>query len=621
MEPDEGRNVDQAAPPANAESHIVEGHRSNRRAGSGPVADASPYLGLASYGRANAEWFFGRDRVLAELIKRLDQGGGPVVVVAPSGAGKTSLLQAGLIPKLEHGTLPGSRHWPLLRITPGNRPIFSLANAIAALTGTPVDQVLRQLEDPDRFVETMRGFLRQQGEGTRMVVIVDQLEELFTMSTDRQESRKFVDLISRLANRGPVWQDPVALVVYGLRADFYAQSAEFPQLRAALQDNQLFLGPMASSELREAIELPAQRAGLKVEPGLVELLLRDLGVTTVNRTSDEYAAGALPLLAYALRVTWERRHSDTLTVQGYQDGGSIASAVATSAEAVFASFNAEEQHAARTLFLRLVRIGDGTEDTRQRVPRDELVGDGADRRTAMTVVLEAYTQHRLITQGWDSVEITHEALIRAWPRLRHWIDADRAGNLIRQQLYEAAALWARAGRDPSALYWGTRLQAAREWVSSQPDRDGLGPIVTAFLTMSIRDAVRRRTLRLTAPSLLALSVMALLLVAVMPMDSNVSVPVWWWKLALGVLLALIAAMAAVATAATSTNQIIGRCWRAVTRAFGLVAPKPVPSPSCDQLERAALHDLSGAYRDVMTELDEILELRATAAADQAGGVR
>jgi hypothetical protein len=189
----------------------------------------------------DAEWFFGRDRLIAELTSRLDQrlrrGGGPLVVVAPSGAGKSSLLQAGLIPKLEQGALPGSHHWPGLRMTPTDRPVTALAEAIAVVTGEPTDEVAQQItHDPDRCIESLRAALRgRQGEatsaGVRLVLIVDQLEELFTMCSDERERHRFLHLISRLTDPGRAGQDPVALAVYGLRADFYTHCAGYPCTR------------------------------------------------------------------------------------------------------------------------------------------------------------------------------------------------------------------------------------------------------------------------------------------------------------------------------------------------------------------------------------------------------
>ena len=489
-----------------------------RRVDSATVAEACPYpTDMAAFRPEDSEWFFGRDRLVAELTNRLDQrlreGGGPLVVVAPSGAGKSSLLQAGLIPKLEQGALPGSQHWPGLRITPTDRPVTALAEAIAVVIGAPPAEVAGQItDDPERCIESLRVVLQGRGSAApwasaRLVLVVDQLEELFTMCNDERERHRFLDLISLLSARGRAGQDPVALVVYGLRADFYARCADYPQLRSSVQDGQVLIGPMSSTELRQAILHPAERAGLRVDAGLVDLLLSDLGAPAddaADSATGRYEAGRLPLLAHALRATWLQRHGHTMTVDGYRLTGRVQHAVSTTAEGAYTALNPAQQLAARALFLRLVKIGDGTEDTRRRVLRAELLGADSDQQI-MQAVVDVFTRDRLLTQGRDTVEITHEALLRAWPRLRSWIDEDRAGNLVRQQLTEAATAWENENRDTDALYRGARLEAAREQAQPRPDHDDLSPVAREFLDASMghqRRGARRRRLRLTALSVL-----------------------------------------------------------------------------------------------------------------------
>ncbi|HSZ30685.1 MAG TPA: WD40 repeat domain-containing protein, partial [Pseudonocardiaceae bacterium] len=472
-----------------------------------------PYPGLASFERTQARWFFGRDQLTAKLITRLDarlRTGGVQVVVAPSGAGKSSLLRAGLLPKLEDGALPGSRRWPTIVFTPTAHPLAALATQIAALTGADPATLTGQLAaDSRRCVEVLRGHLGHQDGETHVVVIVDQFEELFTLCADERQRRTFIDSLTQLASpRSGTDADahPLGLVVVAVRADFYAPCANDPDLRAALEDNPLVVGPMSDTELREAILYPAREVGLDVEPGLVELLLRDLAGTADTSGVTSYEAGRLPLLAHALRATWQQRHGHTLTVEGYRSTGGIHDAVATTAESVFTGLDPAGQHAARTLFLRLIKIGDGTEDTRRRVAHTDLLR-GLDPGSALLVV-DAFTQGRLLTQDQDTTEITHEALLRAWPRLRQWIDTDRAGNLIRQELEEATALWTRDHRDTAALYRGSRLDAARAWATSTSREADLSPTAFEFLTASTHQ--ERRATRLRRAALVVLSVLALL---------------------------------------------------------------------------------------------------------------
>ncbi|MGH3887531.1 MAG: NACHT and WD repeat domain-containing protein, partial [Pseudonocardiaceae bacterium] len=466
-----------------------------RRVEPGADVRECPYPGLASFGRELARWFFGRDQMTAELTARLDarlRTGGVQVVVAPSGAGKSSLLHAGLLAQLDSGALPGSSRWPRMAFTPTAHPLTALVTQIASLTGA--DQATAQ-----RCGELLRNHLDREEPGARVVVVVDQFEELFTLCPDDQQRRTFIELLSQLASP----PHPVGLVVVGVRADFYATCANYPHLRTALQDNPLVVGPMSDTELRAAIRYPAHDVGLDVEEGLVELLLRDLGDTAGGTTS--YEAGRLPLLAHALRATWQQRHGHTLTVDGYRSTGGIHRAVAITAEGVFTGLDPAGQHAVRTLFLRLIKIGDGTEDTRRRIARTDLLR-GLDSGSALPV-LDAFTRGRLLTQDQNTVEITHEALVRAWPRLRQWIDTDRAGNLIRQELEEATAGWDRDGRDAAGLYRGSRLEVARTWATSKSNEGDLSPAASEFLAASTQQ--EHRAVRIRRAVLVILSVLVL----------------------------------------------------------------------------------------------------------------
>jgi WD40 repeat protein len=479
--------------------HYQDGVRGVRRAESSAGPEDCPYPGMAYFEREHARWFFGRDQLTAKLISRLDErlrGGGIQVVVAPSGAGKSSLFNAGLLPKLEQSALPGSGRWPTLLFTPTGDPLGALAEQLAALTGADPTLLASELaDDHTRCAQVLSDHLAERHRGDRVVLVVDQFEELFSLCDDRGLHNAFVralvDLASRRTGTGAE-RSPLGLVVIGVRADFYAACANDPELRGALEDSPVVVGPMSETELREAILYPARDVGLELEPGLVELLLTDLGITPTkdgDRGSDRYEAGRLALLAHALRATWQQRDGHILTVAGYRDTGGIAHAVATTADRIFSGLAPAGQDLAPTLFLRLTKIGDGTEDTRRRVSRVELL-DGLSPDIAQPVV-DAFTRGRLLTQDQDTVQITHEALLRAWPRLRQWIDGDRAGNLTRQEVEEAAAGWDRDGRDTSGLYRGTRLVVAQARTTSHRVRPNLSPVASEFLTASA--AHERRT--------------------------------------------------------------------------------------------------------------------------------
>ncbi|MGH3872371.1 MAG: hypothetical protein ACRDSR_12805 [Pseudonocardiaceae bacterium] len=487
-----------------------DGIHSARPAG---LARECPYPGLAAFGREQAHWFFGREQLTSELITRLDgrlRTGGLQLVVAPSGAGKSSLLHAGLLAQLGDGALPGSARWPTVVFTPTAQPVQALATQIGTVTGADPAALAEQLVADSRQAGSVpHSRIRGADSDTRLVMVVDQFEELFTLCTDDRQRRTFIDVLTRLAAPPSAAEpdpNPAGLVVVGVRADFCAACLNYAPLRAALQDRPLMVGSMSDAELRAAVRYPAQNTGLSIEPGLVDLLLRDLGDTAAgDGESTSSMAGRLPLLAHALQATWQQGNGQALTVAGYRETGGIQRAVATTAERVFADLNAHSQAVAQTLFLRLIRIGDGTEDTRRRMPRTDLLRS-LDPASTLPV-LDAFTQHRLLTQDRDTVEITHEALVRAWPRLHQWIDTDRAGNLTRQQLEDAAAVWEREGKDNAGLYRGHRLEAAHSCVASRAPEGGLSPVVTAFLAASTHQEHRSARLRRTV--LIVLSVLAL----------------------------------------------------------------------------------------------------------------
>jgi hypothetical protein len=482
--------------------HSEDGVRRARKVVAGARSGECPYPGLFSFTREEAAWFFGRDQLTADLVGLLDERlrtGGLQVVVAPSGAGKSSLIHAGLLARLDEGALPGSSAWLTLTLTPTADPMAALAAAVAELTGAAPRTCA---PDPQVLLDSVGDRIDGEKSAVRVVVVVDQFEELFTLCADEQTRRTFIELLHDLA-------EARVLVVLGVRVDFYAACADHPRLRKALQDRPLVVGPMVEDELREAVLFPAQSVGLDVEDGLIELLLRDLADTEGGASAPgtaRYEAGRLPLLAHALRSTWQQRHGHILSVDGYLATGGIHRAVAKTAEEVFSGLDEVGRRVARTLFLRLVKIGDGGSDTRRRVARAELLR-GLDIDVASPVV-DAFTQKRLLTRDQDTVEITHEALLRAWPQLTKWIGEDRAGHLIRQNLDDDAADWDRNHRDPSTLYRGSRLEAARAWAAATPNHADLSPTASAFLAASTHQS--HRAARVRRAVIVVLSVLALL---------------------------------------------------------------------------------------------------------------
>ncbi|XVQ14225.1 helix-turn-helix domain-containing protein [Spirillospora sp. CA-255316] len=490
-----------------------------------------PYPGLASFGKGDAAWFFGRERATAALVERAAEHlragsqGGPVIVVGPSGAGKSSLLHAGLLPALARGALPvpGAEAWPALCLTPTSQPAGELVQGLSRVTGLDLTAVERAwAAGPDALASLVQdaagspGGLPRRTPGARrsparsgLVLVVDQFEEVFTLCGSEQERHGFVRALDALSRPVPGTRNRI-LVVLGVRADFYGQCLSHPELVAALRDGQFLLGPMTVDELREAVAGPAQAAGLELESGLLELLLSELGAG--GEAAPGPSAGTLPLLAHALLTTWQQRDHGRLTVAGYRSTGGITGAVASSAERVYAGLGPDGQAVARQLLLGLVRVGEADQDTRRRVRHARLLSLLPERETA-TTVLHAFAGARLLTMDAECVEITHEALLYAWPRLRGWIDADRVGLRNRQRLAEAAEAWEASGRDTALLYRGTQLAVSVDWLNGRlfspqaPER--------RFLEAGVRHerdeaAARRRRTRRLRQLVALLSVLVLL---------------------------------------------------------------------------------------------------------------
>ncbi|MCG0063878.1 WD40 repeat domain-containing protein [Streptomyces tricolor] len=593
---------DRPAPPA----------EENRRppAQAPPVAGGvCPYRGLAPYRREDARWFFGRERSTKALVAQLraaERSGGLVMLVGASGAGKSSLLNAGLVPAIRSGALntgtgrngpggdgpgqpasaaqpasatqptsaapspagippaspspapqpaetaqspasptpaappatqespeaPGSPPPssppsspatdppdPVLQLVPGADPLGELVRRIPELAAVAHDARRAEREasanpalpgsDAPRLARAARAAVaawagRVTDPDVRPVVIVDQFEEAFTLCADEADRRTFIQLLHAACTppAGAAGPAPVQ-VVLGIRADFYEQCLGYPELADALQHRHMVLGPLTSSELREAVTGPAKAVGLELEPGLAELIVREVSADGPRGAHD---AGVLPLLSHALLATWQRRKAGRLTLAGYRAAGGIQGAVAATAERAWSGLDPAARTAARLLLLRLVRLGEDTQATRRRGTRRQLAQESADPGKTEES-LEALVRARLVTLDADTVEITHEALLTAWPRLRHWIDEGRGDHLLRQRLEEDGRAWEDSGRDSSLLYRGSRLEQARSWARSAGDTY-LTRSAVEFLAASVR--LRKRTVWLSRAAVAALVVLAVL---------------------------------------------------------------------------------------------------------------
>lgn len=425
-----------------------------------PATAQPPWKGLAGYGVDDAAWFCGREALTDRLVAAVKAAPRlPVLLVGASGSGKSSLLHAGLAARLAaEGAL-------VLTRTPGSLPAQAVQDLARAAT------------DPDGDPRTL--------------VVLDQLEELWTSGAPEQEWRLAVDRLVALAGR------PGVTVVGALRADFYARALASEPLAEALQDHQVLVGPMTRTELVRAVTGPAARAQVAVEPGFVDVLLRDVGLGR-HGADGAHDPGALPLLSFALLQTWQR-HPEGLTVAGYLEAGGLAGAISAEAERVHDGLGEHERELARRLFTRLVAVSDDAPDARRRLTHGDVdaldAADDPGRGAGVADVVEAFVAARLLTAGETHVEITHEALIDAWPRLRGWLDADRSGLVLQRGLTDDAAAWERSGRDDERLARGARLEALREWASGAATPPSLTRAEQEFLDASALRAAQERVRR------------------------------------------------------------------------------------------------------------------------------
>jgi DNA-binding SARP family transcriptional activator/WD40 repeat protein len=487
-------------------AHGVLARRERRKALSPPPSERDtdatdavvcPYKGLAPFGVSDAAYFCGRERLVAELVARLavDRFVG---IVGASGSGKSSLVAAGLLPALASGALPGSERWLSTVIRPGAHPVHELANAFARLVDEPVSSVRERLDSEPRELEELAHRVPQSQPvgGERLVLAVDQFEEVFTACSDTAERDRFITALVA----GPAPADSPLAVTVIIRADYYGACAEHPELARLLEQSQLLVAAMTDTNLRQAVQEPARRVGLTVEDGLAEAICADAAGEP----------GALALVSTALLETWVRRSGNTLTLAGYAQAGGVRGAVAQLAEGVYDSLDPADKPVLRRILLRLADPEGATDDVRRRAPGGEIASDPAERR-----VLAELINCRLVTATEDSVEVAHEALLREWPRLRAWLEEDRDGRRLHRRLADAATAWHAEGRDDAGLYRGVRLQTARDWAFAHPG--DANRLEQQFLTASTAAQERRlHSARRTARRLrgLAVGLAALLAVAV-----------------------------------------------------------------------------------------------------------
>jgi WD40 repeat protein/transcriptional regulator with XRE-family HTH domain len=476
-----------------------------------PASGVAPFKGLQHFDEADFDLFFGREALTTHLLERvratLAAAEGPrfLAIIGASGSGKSSIARAGLIPGLRWR--PEFARARIQVFTPTARPLQALAEALTLEAGSVgstaslMDDLARdtrclhlyahRLTHIGRSPNHRAGLSETSGPPDSLLLLVDQFEELFTLCHDEGERRAFVD------NLVTAVFEPRGVVFVGLtlRADFYAHCAPYAALRRVLASQQEYIGAMTAEGLRCAIEEPARRGGWELEPGLVDLLLKDVGADSLRGPEP----GALPLLSHALLETWRRRRGRTLTISGYLSSGGVRGAIAETAEAIFQDeLDTTQRAIARNIFVRLTELGesDSMADTRRRVSYDELIPKPEDA-PSVRQVLTRLADARLITTEAGEAEVAHEALIREWPTLRSWLTENREGLRLQRQLTEAAQEWRGMDRAPDVLYRGARLAQAREWAATHTDEMNVleSEFLIAGVEASEREAAEREAQR------------------------------------------------------------------------------------------------------------------------------
>lgn len=444
----------------------------------------NPYKGLRPFEEADAPDFVGREDVVSGLVGRLSEdeaGSNLLIVVGASGSGKSSVVNAGLIPAIRAGAVPGSERWLVAAMMPGQRPFEELERSLLSVA----------INDPVSLGELLGSAAglgtaidRALPPAASLLLVVDQFEEIFTLA-DAATRTRFIDVITEIAAET---RSRIHLVLT-LRADFYDRAlrhAGFGRLCAARTHA---IPPPSPQQLERIVSEPAERVDLRLEPGLAAHIVAEM----------REQPGGLPLLQYALTELWERRDGAQLSLAAYEASGGIVAAVGRRAEHLVSQLDAEGVEAARQLFLRLVEPGEGGPDTARRIRRRDLeaLTPGSHEMDTVTDMFERY---RLLQFDRDpdtrepTIELAHEALLSAWPRLHTWIDEARGDIRSQRRLALDAKQWIHDGRDPSDLLSGTRLAHVQQWALSSGVL--LGPAENEFLAASLAERERSEAVEL-----------------------------------------------------------------------------------------------------------------------------
>jgi WD40 repeat protein/energy-coupling factor transporter ATP-binding protein EcfA2 len=440
--------------------------------------EVCPYRGLFAFREEDAPFFYGRDAFTQMLVEAV-QKQSLVVVIGPSGSGKSSVVFAGLIPQLR-----SERTWLIEAFRPGDRPFRNLAAKLVPLLETQmsetdqlveINKLATALRQGDLTLRDVVTRILEKNSGDRFLLVVDQFEELYTLCRDARERLLFLDSLLEAVERTPNFT-----LVLTLRADFLGQALSYRPFGDALQYADLKLSPMNREELQAAVEQPAMMLGVTIESGLTERI--------IDAVSAE--PGDLPLLEFAMNQLWAKQRDAQLTHAAYEEIGGVEAALSRYAEEAYGRLNEEEKERARRIFIQLVRPGEGTEDTRRLATRIEVGEENWDLATRLADA-RLVVSSRDEALGEETVEIVHEALIGGWERLRQWIEVDRSFRTWQERLRASLRQWEASGRDEGALLRGVPLAEAEGWLQSRPVE--LSPNEHVFIRLSweLRDRERK----------------------------------------------------------------------------------------------------------------------------------
>jgi len=440
----------------------------------------NPYKGLAAFQEADADDFFGRDQLIQTLLDRMEEDH-PLyrflAVVGPSGSGKSSVVKAGLLPALRKGSLPNSENWFIVQMIPGTSPLVELEDALMRIAINPIPSLKEELRDNhEALVDVVDSALPD--DGSELVLVIDQFEETFTTGSDKERE----DFLQSLY-QAVIHEDSRLRVIITLRADFYDRPLGVQNISQLMQQRTEVVIPFTPEELQQTITGPARRVKVFFQQGLAAQI--------VSEVSEQ--PGVLPMLQYALTELFARREGPIIMMKDYQEIGGVIGALAKQAEEMYQSLNEDQQEATRQLFLRLVTLGEGTEDTRRRALQSEVMSAYEDQ-SVMEDVINQFSNRRLLTTGRDpitrtpTVEVAHEALIREWGTLKTWLDESREDVRLQRMLLSSAQEWQEANNDDSFLLRGGRLVTFEEWIDTSTI--AVAELERTFLAASLKERER-----------------------------------------------------------------------------------------------------------------------------------